>query len=106
MSGLVSRWWHRLFGVNLPPDHRRLSRIADAGLEVLTPPLGFTPREGETVHAEVMAQCRDESRNIEHGGGVLLVTNKSVVFFTSRQKWRFPWRRIEHVGLSKVRRLV
>ncbi len=105
MLGAVSRYWRHLFRGNSRSDHQRIARIRDGGLEVLPPSSGFTPREGEVIHAEGVVHARDDSRDLDLGGGILLVTNRAIVFFTSRKKWRVPWRSIEQAVFRRSRTL-
>lgn len=96
----IGHYWRRLFGAGSHSERDRVSRIADGELEVLPAPSGVTLREGEIIHAEVEAFLRDDSDEPDQGAGILLVTNRAIVFFTDRKKWRIRWRGIDQAAIK------
>src|SRR5258708_2262622 len=105
MLAAVSRYWRHLFCGKSPSDRQRMSRITGGSLEVVAPPSGFTPREGAGTHEEVMVQGRDVGHDLDAGDGILIVTNRAIVFFTSRKRWRVPWRSVERAVTKRNRTL-
>jgi hypothetical protein len=99
MSSLLGRLWRRLLGA--PSDAGPAASSRDGGSSVLAPPAGFTPRDGEVVHAHGSAHGRDPERGLDLGEGTLLVTTHGIVYFTGAKRWRFPWRGIEQVELEE-----
>ena len=71
-------------------------------LGVVAPPAGFTPRDGEVVHAHGAAHGSDPERGLDLGKGTLLVTSQGIVYFTGAKRWRFAWRGIEQFQLEPI----
>lgn len=100
----IGRYWRRLF-LNTGPTASGPEPPGAAGLAVVPPPAGFTPREGELVHAHGPANGLDAERRLDLGTGTLLVTSRGVVYFTGAKRWRFAWRGIDGIGLEQGRTL-
>ena len=101
MLDRVSRRWRRLLGKYSPSKHQHTSPIEDGGLKALPPPPGFTPQEAEVIHSQAVASGSDDSHDLDLSEGILLVTNRAVVFFTRRKRWRIPWRTIVQAGIKR-----
>ena len=104
MLTLIGRYWRRLFLT--PPDSSSASEPSGtAGLPVVLAPAGFSPRDGEAVHAHGAAQGADAERQLDLGAGTVVVTSRGVVFFTGAKRWRFAWRGVEGIGVEQGRTL-
>lgn len=102
---LIGRYWRRLFLA--PPAASSVSRPAGTAdhLPVVPAPAGFTPRNGELVHAHGPVQGADAERRLDLGTGTLLVTSRGVVYFTGAKRWRFSWRGVDRIGVENGRTL-
>lgn len=96
MRSLLSRLWRRLLDARSDPG----GAAPEGSLGALDPPDGFTPRDGEVVHAHGSAHGSDPDRALDLGIGRLLVTSQGIVYFTGAKRWRFAWRGIEEVALE------
>jgi hypothetical protein len=94
----VLRYWRRLRRSTPREDglgDERDEEEQERGLSA------YEPRSNEEILADVTAKGRDESRDIDRGAGLLIITSKAVVFSTDRKKWRFPKRNIVRADVSE-----
>jgi hypothetical protein len=52
-----------------------------------------------------VANGSDDDHDLDLSEGTLLLTNGAIVFFTSRKKWRIPWRSIVQARTRRGRTL-